>query len=154
MRELGSVMSWQRLAFAVRALARRQARGALFACLALCVLEFAVADPLHPGLNLRWPQSRDAALDRFLQTLPPEASIATQEEAYTHLALANPYARLLPELPDQATEACFVLIDSSFPDSARLQEYGESLSRQVRAHRFVSVAKTGGIELYRASHCR
>ena len=84
--------------------------------------------PIHSirGLNLRRPQSRDAALDRFLQTLPPEASIATQEEAYTHLALANPYARLLPELPDQATEACFALIDSSFPDSARLQEYGET----------------------------
>ena len=140
-------------AFAARALAPRQAHAALLACLALCVLEFAVADPLHPGINLRRPQSRDAALDRFLQTLPPEASIATQEEAYTHLALADPYARLLPELPDQATETCFVLIDSSFPDSARLQEYGETLSRLVRAHRFVSVAKTGGIELYRASHC-
>ncbi len=43
-------------AFATRALAPRRARAALFVCLALCVLEFAVADPLHPGLNVRWPQ--------------------------------------------------------------------------------------------------
>ena len=51
-------------------------RVALFACLALCIVELAVADPLHPGLNLRAPQARDAALDRFLSTLPRDASVA------------------------------------------------------------------------------
>ncbi len=140
-------------AFATRALATRRARAALFTCVALCVLEFAVADPLHPGLNLRRPQSRDAALDRFLQTLPPDASIATQEEAYTHLALSDPNARLLPELRDRSTDACFLMIDSSFPQSARLQEYGGSLQRLVREHRYVRVAVSDGIELYRASTC-
>lgn len=141
-------------ACATRALSPRRARAALLACLALCVLEFAVADPLHPGLNLRAPQARDAALDRFLRSLPPDASIATQEEAYTHLALADPYAQLLPEFPNQPTEACFALTDSSFPHSARLQEYGGALLRLVREHRYVSIARTDGIELYRASHCR
>jgi uncharacterized membrane protein len=139
---------------AARALAPRRARSVLLGCAALCVVEFAVADPLHPGLNLRRPQSRDATLDRFLRILPPGASIATQEEAYTHLALIDPYARLLPENPDRAPGTCFVLIDSSFPNSPRLEEYGGALLRLVREGRYVSVAKADGVDLYRARKCR
>jgi uncharacterized membrane protein len=142
-------------AFAVRRLESRSARAALLACIALCVVEFAVADPLHPGLNLRRQQPRDAALDTFLKTLPPDVAIATQEEAYTHLALADPYARLLPESPQERTDACLLLIDSSFPNSARLQEYGAALQRLMREHRYVPVAKAGSIALYRrATPCR
>jgi uncharacterized membrane protein len=140
---------------AVRTLAPRRAQTALLACVALCILEFAVADPLHPGLNLRLQQPRDVALDRFLSSLPPGAKLATQEETYTHLALADPYARLLPESPERTTAACFVLIDWAFPDSARLQEYGGTVRRLVREHRYVLVARNGGIEFYRsASRCR
>ena len=141
--------------FAARELEPRRARTALFACIALCVLEFAVADPLHPGMNLRRTQARDVALDRFLSHLPADASVATQEEAYTHLALADPLARLLPESPARPTAACFVLIDSSFPDSARLEEYGGAVRRLVHEHHYVPVAQTGGIELFRrAGRCR
>jgi uncharacterized membrane protein len=134
-------------AFAVRRL--RRARAALLACAALCVLEFTVADPLHPGLNLGWPHSRDAALDRFLGALPLDTGVATQEEAYTHLALTDPYALLLPETPSQGVDACFVLIDSNFPNSARLQEYGVAFARLVSERRYVLVAQREGIELYR-----
>ena len=140
---------------AARALEPRRARLILSACILLCAVEFAVADPLHPGINLRGPQARDVVLDRFLNALPPGASIATQEEAYTHLALGDPYARLLPESPQQPTAACFVLIDSSFPESARLQEYAGAFQRLVRERRYVPVAKSSGIELYRrADGCR
>jgi uncharacterized membrane protein len=142
-------------AFAVRDLSARSARTALIACAALCALEFIVADPLHPGLNLRGTQPRDVALDRFLTTLPPGASVATQEEAYTHLALADPYAHLLPETPLRQIHACFVLVDWSFAGSARLQEYGETFARLVRQRRYVLVAEYGEIELYRrADRCR
>ena len=110
-------------AFAVRKMPSARARVALIACGALCVLEFFVADPLHPGLNLRKTEARDVALDRFLQTLPPNAEVATQEEAYTHLALTDPNAKLLPETSNQSVNACFVLLDQDFPDSARLEEY-------------------------------
>ncbi len=136
-------------ALAVRDLPQRQARAALLACVALCTVEFAVADPLHPGVNLRLPQPRDAALDGFLNTLPQDAGIATQEEAYTHLALFDPYAGLLPELPERPTQACFVLIDSNFPDSPRLKEYGEAFMQLVESQRYVLVARRGGIALYR-----
>ncbi len=136
-------------AFALRDLPAGKARVALIVCAALCALELAVADPLHPALNLRAVQSRDAALDWFLTTLPADASLATQEEAYTHLALADPYARLLPELPGREVRACFVLIDWNFPDSARLQEYGAAFERLVERQRYLLVAKRGGIELYR-----
>jgi hypothetical protein len=141
-------------AFAVRDLKTRRVYTVLAACVALCALEFAVADPLHPSLNLRWAPPRDAALDRFLQTLPADAGVATQEEAYTHLALVDPYVSLLPESSSEAARACFILIDRSFPDSPRLQEYGAALQRLVREGRYVLVATSDGIELYRsASKC-
>jgi uncharacterized membrane protein len=138
-------------AFAVRELRLGRERAALLACTALCVVQFLVADPLHPGLNLRRPETRDTALDRFLETLPPDAGVATQEEAYTHLALGDPYARLLPETPDRSVLVCFVLVDLDFPDSARLQEYGGALQRLVRDRRYVQVARSGRIVLYRSA---
>jgi uncharacterized membrane protein len=141
-------------AFATRELGER-ARVLLAICLAVCALEFAVADPLHPGLNLRRPQDRDRALDRFLAALPADAGVATQEEAYTHLALFDPYARLLPETSDRTTQACLVLLDSDFPDSPRLQEYNAAFSRLVRQRRYLWIAGSGGIALYRrVGRCR
>jgi uncharacterized membrane protein len=132
----------------VRTLAQARASRLLWIAVALCVVEFAVADPLHPGINLRIPQARDAALDRFLRSLPPEADVATQEEAYTHLALWDPRATLLPENGAAPLHACFALIDSDFPGSPRLQEYGASLQRLVREGRYVFVRRSGGIALY------
>ncbi|MEO6834675.1 MAG: DUF2079 domain-containing protein [Candidatus Tumulicola sp.] len=134
---------------------RGRARPALYWALALCVVELVVANPLHPGLNLRPPQARDAALDGVLRALPSDDSIATQEEAYTHLALDDPFARLLPEDPRIDTQACIVLIDRAYPDSPRLQEYGGALTDLVRAGRYVAVDRAGGIELYRrTAACR
>jgi uncharacterized membrane protein len=121
----------------------------LWACVALCVLELAVANPMHPGLNLRARQPRDVALDAVLASLPPSASIATQEEAYTHLALADPNATLLPETARQTVTACYVLIDTDYPDSPRLQEYGSQFRYSDEGRTYVLVRKTGGIELYR-----
>ncbi len=136
-------------AFAVRRLQSPAVRYALAACLVLCILELTVADPLHPGLNLRPVAARDVALDRFLAALPAGLSIATQEEAYTHLALADPYARLLPESPAAETQACFVLVDRDFPESARLEEYGDAFRQLVSEGRYVLVARRDAIELYR-----
>jgi uncharacterized membrane protein len=138
-------------AFAIRKLAPERAMRWLWACTALCVLELLVANPLHPGLNLRAPQPRDATLDAMLASLPRDVSIATQEEAYTHLALDDPNARLLPESPSAAEDACYVLIDRDFPDSPRLQEYGAALQELVSEHAYTLVKKTGGAELYRSS---
>ncbi|MBV8374016.1 MAG: DUF2079 domain-containing protein [Candidatus Eremiobacteraeota bacterium] len=135
--------------------ARGRAKIALYFALAFCVLEFLVADPLHPGLNLRARQPHDAALDAFLSSLPRNVSIATQEEAYTHLALNDPFARLLPETQAVQTQACFVLIDRRYPESARLREYGDTLERLVREGRYALVARSEGIELYRRNgRCR
>jgi uncharacterized membrane protein len=138
-------------ACAVRDLPVARMRSALAACAALCIVELAVADPLHPGLNLRRTQARDAALDRFLQTLPPDAAVATQEEAYTHLALLDRNATLLPEMPSEPLESRFVLVDGDFPDSPRLQEYGAALARAVAEGRYVLVRREGNIALYERS---
>ena len=126
----------------------------------------ALADSLRDRANICFI----GTADRLEATIVPDAgyrlvtiasrplkrgvSIATQEEAYTHLALFDPYATLLPETPDARVRACFVLVDRNFPDSARLEEYGEALRRLVAERRYVPVVATGGIELYRkASRC-
>ena len=141
-------------AFAAGALPGKRARALLAGGIALCALEFAVADPLHPGTNLRPTQQRDVSLDRFLAGMPHGAGIATQEEAYTHLALFDPYASVLPETAAQSLQACLVIVDRNFPESARLQEYGARLDQLVREGRYILVAQTQGIELYRrASRC-
>ncbi len=136
-------------AIAVRRLQPSRAPLLLGICIALCVLELALADPLHPGLNLRAPQPRDAALDAFLRRLPPGADVATQEEAYTHLALRDPRARLLPERSDRPLDACFVLLDADFPASVRVAEYGAAFSREFSAGAYVLVSREGAISLYR-----
>jgi len=136
-------------AFAVGGLGAPRARKYLWWCIAICVLEYAVANPLHPGLNLHPPAPRDAALERVLRGLPPDISIATQEEAYTHLALRDPYARPLPDDPARITHACFVLLDRDYPDSPRLVEYGSRVDALVRSGVYATVLHRGGIELYR-----
>ncbi len=136
-------------AFALRRLDARSTIVTLRWCIALCALELLVANPLHPGLNLRLPQPRDRALDTFLSTLPPGAQVATQEEAYTHLALNDPNAQLLPEAANAPLEACYALIDGDFPDSPRLVEYGAALDAQVRDGRYALVRRAGAIVLYK-----
>jgi len=89
---------------------------------------FAVANPLHPRLNLRPIQPRDVALDTFLAQIPPNEEVATQEEAYTHLALTDPNATVFPELATAPLSTCYALVDEDFPDSPRLQEYGPALA--------------------------
>lgn len=128
-----------------------RARRALYWALALCVVELLAANPLHPGLNLRSRQPRDVALDAALTAIPRAASVATQEEAYTHLALADPQAGLLPEIPATETQVCLVLIDRDYPDSPRLQEYGSALDALVKEGRYALVRRTDGVELYRRS---
>jgi uncharacterized membrane protein len=138
-------------AFAARRLPSQRAHRMLAFAAALCIVEFLVADPLHPGLNIRAVQPRDAALDGFLATLPPNADVATQEEAYAHLALRDPRARLLPESATAPLDACFVLIDRDYPDSPRLQEYGGAFDALVLAGRYALVRREGGIALYASS---
>jgi hypothetical protein len=122
-------------------------------CVAPCALVLLVANPLHPGLNLRLPQPRDAALDRAIAWLPADAAVATQEEAYGHLALTDPNATLLPETPDRSIDACYVLVDSDWPASPRLVEYGKALNAEIRAGRYVAVFRDAGAAVYRLASC-
>lgn len=141
-------------AFALRALPAQRARTLAYWCLALCAVELIVANPLHPGLNLHAPAARDAALDRVLASLPPNASVATQEEAYTHLALGDPRATLLPEDPAIDPAACMLLVDRDFPQSPRVEEYGPALPRLVERGLYRHIRGEDGIELYQRRECR
>ena len=125
-------------AFAVAALPRP--RPALWWSLGLTVAVFVAADPLHPGLTLRAVQPRDVALDAYLAKLPPYLDVATQEEAYTHLALRDPFATVLPEMPDAPVGVCHMLIDEDFPDSPRLEEYRPALAGRTPTQRSGKIA--------------
>ncbi len=142
-------------ACAVREIPAARMRRLAIACCALCAVELGVANPLHPGMNLRAVQPRDVALDRGLARLPQNASIATQEEAYTHLALDDPNARLLPEDDRDPIDACLVLIDRAFAQSPRLQEYGSTFDALAASGIYALVDRRDGIEVYRRSgFCR
>ena len=133
----------------------RRAYRALYWCIGFCVVEFAAADPLHPGFFLHPRAARDVALDRFLGTLPPDSSVATQEEAYTHLAARDPNATLLPETANAPVRTCFILTDADYPDSVRLRE-AQPLVRRLTGSGIFSVEKrAGAITLYkRSGDCR
>ena len=134
-------------AFALRDLDARRARTAVFWCIGLCVVELAAANPMHPGLNLHAVAARDRALDAYLAKLPANADVATQEEAYTHLALDDPRATVLPETSDVVPSSCYLLLDRDYPNSARLEEYGAAVddlvkNGSVRARRSVGRHRT------------
>ncbi len=136
-------------AFALRALDERKRIVTLRIALALCVLELLVANPMHLGMVLRPYQARDTHLDAVLSTLPLHGAIATQEEAYTHLALQNPRATVLPDDPSAPLPACTVLLDADFPNSPRYVEYGPTIRALVARHRLRVVQRDGGITVYR-----
>lgn len=141
--------------FAVRRQEPQRARRMLYACLAFCVLELAVANPLHPGMNLRRVEPRDLALDRFIAAFPADIDLATQEEAFTHLALDHPNVRLLPEVPTTVPDACYALIDTDYPQSVILLEYLPAFRHVVEQRTYGLVRRSGNIELYRrAGTCR
>ena len=145
----GAWAGWALYAFAL-GLGQRPRR-ALYWCIGLCVLEFAVANPLHPGTFLHAPAQRDVALDRYLKTLPRNASIATQEEAFTHLAAIDRNATLLPETPDRPVTACYMLTDTAYPNSARLQEAQPLIRHLLETVQFVTIERDGPITLYKRS---
>lgn len=121
----------------------------IIAAVAIAIVNLAVANPMHPGLNLRPIEDRDIALDQTLARLPTDISLATQEEAYTHIALDNPYARLLPDDPTTPMDACFILIDRDFSESPRLKEYGYAVDAMVIENIYAEVDTTGGTSFFR-----
>lgn len=125
-----------------------RAHRVLYWCIGLCVAEFAAADPLHPGFFLHARSERDAALDSVLRSLPRDASVATQEEAYTHLAATDPNAAVLPETPGKPVTACTILTDEDFPDSPRLQEARGLVAQLARTGVYRVTVRSGGITLY------
>jgi hypothetical protein len=112
---------------------------------ALCALNYVVANPLHPGDFLGIPGARDVRLDAFLTRLPADASVGTQEEAYTHLGF-DPNAQIgIGGDPD------YVLVDHDFPKSIQLVAMGPTLAHDVAVGYYVLEERDGGIELYRRS---
>lgn len=132
----------------------RKARRAVWWCVSLCVLELVVANPMHPRYFLHARTAEDRRLDAFLQTLEPQLPVATQEEAYAHLAARNPNATLLPENEADPLTACYVLVDEAYPESVRLIESRALLERLRVSGELVAQRRDGEITLYKRRGCR
>jgi hypothetical protein len=150
----GAWAGWVLYAFAAGAAALwrqspRRAHVALYACVALCVLEFAIANPLHPGFFLRGDRRAGAALDAFIAALPSGISLATQEEAYTHMAAMDPNVTVLPEDSHTPLRVCYVLTDTAFPASARLVESAPLVAKLAHDGTAVTERVAGPITLYK-----
>ncbi|MBV9271552.1 MAG: DUF2079 domain-containing protein [Candidatus Eremiobacteraeota bacterium] len=122
-------------------------------CVALCALELAVANPMHPRMNLHVRSADDRRLDIFLATIPVNISVATHEEAYTHLAATHPNATLLPEDSQTPIAACYVLIDDDYSESPRVQESRTLVQSMVRRGELKVERREGSISLYKRSGC-
>jgi uncharacterized membrane protein len=149
----GAWMGWTFYAFAlaliaIRSRSRPAARRLLYWCVTLCIIEFISADPLHPGLTLHSRSPADAALDAFIAALPPKISLATQEEAFTHLAATDPNVTVLPETAGKRIASCYILTDDAFPGSPRLVESRPLVARLVRDGTYVVQREKGAITLY------
>lgn len=130
-------------------------RTVAIACIALCFVELAVANPMHPGLNLRRYEARDRWADMWANFYGPHENVATQEEYYTHMALTHENVTLLPENPEVRLTACFALVDHAFPDSVRLIEYGAALERLRKEGAYFGYSHGESQTFYiRSPHCR
>ncbi|MBV8245111.1 MAG: DUF2079 domain-containing protein [Candidatus Eremiobacteraeota bacterium] len=118
------------------------ARRTVGAAYALCALVFLVANPLHPRYFLRWPDARDARLDRFIASLPAGIDLGTQEEAYTHMGFFPNATLGMEEYPRYA------LFDWEYPDSNWIVRDGPRIRAAVRAGDYRVVRRDGGIALY------
>ncbi len=156
----GAWAGWALYAFAmsIAEIWRRSPQRAykvLYWCVGLCVAEFAVANPLHPGYFLHGRSQAGATLDTFIAALPRDVSLATQEEAYTHLAATDPNVTVLPETPDRPVNSCFILTDEAFADSPRLVESKPLLRRLIASGEYSVTRREGTITLYkRVAVCR
>ncbi|MBV9149620.1 MAG: DUF2079 domain-containing protein [Candidatus Eremiobacteraeota bacterium] len=117
-------------------------RRMLAGCLIIALGIFAVANPLHPRYFLRWPGARDAQLDRFINSLPHDREIGTQEEAYTHMGFFPGATLGIEQHPDYA------LFDWQYPDSNWVIRDGPRIRAERAAGRYRLVRAQNGIELY------
>ena len=118
------------------------ARKMLWGCLAIALVIFAIANPLHPRYFLRWPQARDAQLDRFIASLPRNIEVGTQEEAYTHMGFFPKATLGIEQYPD------FALFDWQYPDSNWVLRDGPRIQAERRAGKYRLLRAQNGIELY------
>ncbi len=112
------------------------------ASVVLCVLNFAVADPLHPGYFLGRPGTRDSRLNATLSRLPADASVGTQEEAFTHLGF-DPNAQIGLE-----NEPEYALLDDEYPSSVALAWTENELRPLLVKGCYRLIERDGGIRLY------
>jgi uncharacterized membrane protein len=109
----------------------------------LCVLVLAFASPTHWGHYLRGRNVHDAALDRAIGRVAPNAFVGTSDELYAHLGF-DPFAHL-----GLQSRPAFVLVDEANVTSWFLSEWHRPLAeRTARLGRYRLLWSDGGVELY------
>lgn len=129
----------------VAALYRRSSRASVLAvgtCAALCLYVLIVADPLARWYALyRGPNDHDAALQRILDALPPQASVSSPDRIYAHLGF-DPQAGI-------DFGGRFVIVDRKNNDVSPVwAQYESDLPGLVASGKYRLVRATDGIEVY------
>lgn len=114
----------------------------LAASLIICTLQLTLASPTHWRVRLHLPTAHDRVLSAVLAGLPRTATIATYEEAYSHLGFYPNAVEGLRGTPQ------FVVIDSTRPVSY----FVPVLERYVAEHPdYKLVRAEDGIDVYERS---
>jgi uncharacterized membrane protein len=120
-----------------------RARKFVWVCIALCVLNLAVASPTHWAHYYRLRNAHDAALDRIIATIPAGADVGSYDEAYTHMSL-DPNARIgMYITPD------YFLYDRQFDSMAWRRYIVPRLAAVVCTGYFVPIREDDGLVLFK-----
>lgn len=145
----GVWIGWMLVAYVLALAAFARDRGPRFAAnlavasIVICVLNLSLASPTHWRHYLGPVTAHDRVLDAFVAQLPPDASVGTHDEIYSHLGF-DPNARNeWTSLPD------FVLADDTYP-SPQWQNAGrKQLAALVHRGVYVLLRSEDGVELFR-----
>jgi len=143
----GVWIGWVLAAFAlaVANIARRspgRAHTLVRICLVLCVLNLALASPTHWGHFLRLRSSHDAALDRMLARLPPDAEVGTHDELYAHLGF-DPNASI-----GLLRRPAYLVFDRSYSSPTWVAKIRPLFERELGRGAYRLEAQDDGVDLY------
>ena len=112
------------------------------ACIVLCVINLSVASPTHWKHYLSPVNAHDRTIDAFIASLPPDASVGTHDELYSHLGFDRNARN------DWNHHSVYILVDDTYPSDQWRNIGRPQIDAMVAAHAYVLLRAQDGIELY------
>ncbi|MBV8365638.1 MAG: DUF2079 domain-containing protein [Candidatus Eremiobacteraeota bacterium] len=113
------------------------------AAIALCVLFLIAFNPMHVGYYLRAPYRDLAAAQRALACVPPDASFATHDEWFTHVAGTRALAN-----GDVVDGVEYLVYADDYNDATFEREIKPKLHAQIATGRWRVTCSEGAVKTY------